>query len=465
VDVDVVVVGAGIAGLRAADRLRAAGREVRVVEARERVGGRMENGLLPAETGAAEGTVVELGGQWIGPTQDRMYELVEDLGLELFATYNEGEHLLRFGGRTRRVASHRGAVPKLSPFALADLLQARTRLERLARRIPLDAPWEADGARALDGRTFESWIQANVHTATARRFLRLVCEALFSTESTDLSLLHVLFYVHSGTDLDTLISVDRGAQQHRIVGGSVRIAEELAARLGDRVQLGTPVRLVRHRGGGGGSGDTEVAVTTDDGGVITARRAIITLPPTLAGRLVYDPALPSWRDQLTQRVPAGSIIKVYAVYDRPFWRDDGLTGQTVADVGPVKLTFDNSPPSGTPGVLMGFAEGQDGRRLARLTQAERRELVIACFVRSFGPRAARPTAYLERDWMAEEYTRGCYGGHFTPGVLTAFGHALRPHIGPLHWAGAETAEVWNGYLEGAVRSADRATAEVLAALR
>jgi monoamine oxidase len=465
VDVDVVVVGAGIAGLRAADRLVAAGLDVRVLEARDRVGGRMENGPLPPETGAADGTVVELGGQWIGPTQDRMYELVEDLGLEVFETYNEGQHLLHFGGRTRRVASHRGAVPKLSPFALADLLQAGVRLERLARRIPLDAPWEADGARALDGRTFESWLQANVRTATARRFLRLVCEALFSTESTDLSLLHVLFYVHSGTDLETLISVDRGAQQHRIVGGSVRIAEALAVRLGDRVQLRTPVRRVRHRDAGAGGGGTEVAVATDEGDVVTARRAILTLPPTLAGRLVYEPALPSWRDQLTQRVPAGSIIKVHAVYDRPFWRDEGLTGQAVADVGPVKLTFDNSPPAGTPGVLMGFAEGQDGRRLARLPPAERRALVLGCLGRSFGPRASRPTAYLERDWMAEEYTRGCYGGHFTPGVLTAFGHALRPPIGPLHWAGAETSDVWNGYLEGAVRSADRATSEVLAALR
>jgi monoamine oxidase len=461
VDADVIVVGAGLSGLRTAQRLLHAGLRVQVLEARDRVGGRTENRLLPPEAGAPPGSAIELGGQWIGPTQDRMYELVDELGLSTFETYNEGEHLVHFGGRTTRMANHRGAVPKLSPFALADLLQAQLRLDRLAARIPLEAPWEAANARSLDGRTFESWVRANVHTSTGRRFIRLLCEALFSTESTDLSLLHVLFYVHSGTDLDTLISVDRGAQQHRIVGGSARIAEELAARLGDAVRLGVPVRRVATRGQGMA---TEVAVTTEDGEVVTARRVVVTLPPTLAGRLVYEPALPSWRDQLTQRVPAGSIIKLYAVYDRPFWRDEGLTGQVVSDTGPVKLTFDNSLPGAEPGILMGFAEGQDGRRLARLDPRARREAVLTALTRYFGPRAAAPVAYLEKDWMAEEYSRGCYGGHFTPGVLTGFGHALRAPVGPIHWAGAETATVWNGYLEGAVRSGERAAAEVLAAL-
>jgi monoamine oxidase len=188
----------------------------------------------------------------------------------------------------------------------------------------------------------------------------------------------------------------------------------------------------------------------------------VSLPPTLAGRLVYSPALPSWRDQLTQRLPAGSVIKLYLVYDEPFWRADGLTGQAASDEGPVKVMFDNSPPSGTPGVLMGFMEGMDGRVWARRSADERRAAAVECAVRYFGERARSPREYLERDWMAEEHSRGCYGAHFTPGVWTAYGPALRAPVGRIHWAGAECSSVWNGYMEGAVRSGEQAADDILA---
>jgi monoamine oxidase len=204
-----------------------------------------------------------------------------------------------------------------------------------------------------------------------------------------------------------------------------------------------------------------VRVVLRDGTDVTGSHVIVTLPPTLAGRLDYEPALPSWRDQLTQRLPAGSVIKVYAAYDEPFWRADGLNGQAASDRGPVKVTFDNSPPSGTPGVLMGFLEGNEAREWARRSPEERRDAVLGCFARYFGPRALAPTEYVERDWMAEELTRGCYGAHFTPGVWTAYGHALREPVGRIHWAGAECSPVWNGYMEGAVRSGEATAAAVL----
>jgi monoamine oxidase len=455
VDVDVIVLGAGLAGLVTARHLVAAGHEVLVLEARDRVGGRLEHGEL------TDGTPVELGGQWIGPTQDRMAELVDELGLASFPAHNDGEVLLLLGGRRARMASHRGAIPPLSPFVLADLAQAQARLERLARQVPLDAPWEAPRARVHDARTFESWIRSNVHTRLGREYFRLLTEAVFAAEPRDLSLLHALFYVHAGGDLDTLINTDRGAQERRIVGGSARIAEELARQLGDRVRLGSPARAIAQRSSGDDGG---VEVEVAGGERIAACRVVVTLPPTLAGRLVYEPALPPWRDQLVQRLPAGSVSKCFAVYDDPFWRDEGCNGTSIADVGPVKLTFDNSPPGGRPGVLLGFTEGDDARRMSRLTPAERRDAVLACFVRAFGPRAAEPREYLERDWAAEPYTRGCYGAHFTPGTWTTFGPALREPVGAIHWAGAETATVWNGYMEGAVRSADRVAAEVLTAL-
>jgi monoamine oxidase len=201
-----------------------------------------------------------------------------------------------------------------------------------------------------------------------------------------------------------------------------------------------------------------------DGSVFEADRVIVTLPPTLAGRLEYAPALPAWRDQLTQRLPAGSVIKLHVVYDEPFWRDQGLTGQAASDTGPIKVTFDNTPPQGRPGILVGFMEANDGRIWGRRSQAERRDAAVDCMVRYFGPRAATPLEVVERDWMAEEFSRGCYGAHFTPGVWTAYGPALRAPVGRLHWAGAECAPVWNGYMEGAVRSGEATADDVIAAL-
>ena len=446
----VIVVGAGLAGLSAARRLVTQGFEVTVLEARDRVGGRTEGAVT------ADGTSIELGGQWVGPTQDRMYELIAELGLETFPTYNEGQTLVRLGGKTMRMAPKRGAVPKLNPFVLADLAQGMARFNRAAKTVSLDEPWMSKEAKLLDGQTFETWIRSHLHTPTGREYFRVACEAVFSTESTDLSALHALFYAHSGTDLDTLLGVDRGAQQDRVVGGTIRIAETMAAQLGDRVRLNTPVRRIVHDGDG-------VRVETTSGEVLEGHRVIVTLPPTLAGRLEYSPALPSWRDQLTQRLPAGSVVKLYCVYPEPFWRADGLNGQAASDEGPVKVTFDNTPPSGTPGILVGFMEANDGRTWVRRPHAERRQAAIDCFVRYFGSQAADPVEYLERDWMAEEYSRGCYGAHFTPGVWTAFGHALREPVGRIHWAGAECSPVWNGYMEGAVRSGE-STADQIARL-
>lgn len=453
-DQPVIVIGAGLAGLSAARRLLGSGHDVVVLEARDRVGGRTEGGHT------ADGTPIELGGQWIGPTQNRMYELVDELGLETFPTWNEGQLLIQLGGKTSRMASHKGAVPKLNPFALADLAQGLARFTRLANRISLDEPWTSPDARKLDGQTFETWIQRNLRTSTGRAYFRVACEAVFSAESTDLSALHALFYAHSGTDFETLLAVDQGAQQDRIVGGSVRIAEALAEVVraqGATIHLDQAVQTIQHGPGG-------VEVTCRNGSSYTGSHVIVTLPPTLAGRVQYDPPLPSWRDQLTQRLPAGSVIKLYAIYPEPFWRADGLNGQAASDEGPVKVTFDNSPPSGTPGVLMGFMEAGDGRTWARRTLEERRSAAIGCFVRYFGPKAADPVEYVERDWMDQEFSRGCYGAHFTPGVWTAYGEALRTPIGPIHWAGAECSPVWNGYMEGAVRSGER-TADDVAALR
>ena len=451
---DVIVIGAGLAGLAASRELLSSGRSVRILEARDRVGGRTMGGRT------ADGQWLELGGQWIGPTQDRMYRLVEELGLATVPTYNDGATLIKLGGSLSRMGTRKGAVPKLNPFALADLAQGLARFAWLAHRVDLSEPWRTPEAARLDSQTFATWITRNLRTRAGRGYFEVACEAVFAAEPADISLLHAAFYAKSGVDLETLMAVDRGAQQDRIDGGSVLVSDRLAEELGAEgapVTLGAVARSIRQRLDG-------VDVATRDGRVFSAGRVLVTVPPTLAGRLEYEPPLPPWRDQLTQQVPMGSVIKLYAVYETPFWRDEGLSGQVGSDTGPVKVTFDNGPPGYDKGILLGFLEGEEGRVWSRRSAAERRDAFVECLVGYFGERARHPIEYLEQDWSAEEFSRGCYGAHFAPGVWTAYGPALREPVGRIHWAGAEYASVWNGYMEGAVRSGEATAREVLAAL-
>jgi monoamine oxidase len=448
-EADVLVVGAGLAGLTTARELAAAGRSVIVLEARDRVGGRIVNHPV------GDGKIVEMGGQWTGPGQDRLLALAAEMGVTTFPTYDDGTNVLHFNSRR---GTYSGSIPRISPLVLADVGRAQARLESLARRVPTDAPWTARRALDWDGQTFQTWIRRNAASRSARMLLTLATEAVFGCEPGDLSLLHVLFYAHSAGSFQRLIGTSGGAQQDRFAGGSQLIAERMAGRLGDAtLRLSQPVTGITV------SGD-RVSCTTP-GGSFAGRRVVVSVPPTLAGRISYEPALPGWRDQLTQRAPMGSVIKCQVLYDEPFWRAEGLSGQATGDGEGSRIVFDNSPPDGSPGILLAFLEGDEARRLGRVSERDRRRAVVDSLARYFGPKAAKPAGYLELDWQQERWSGGCYGTLFGPNAWTRYGQALRDPVGPIHWAGTETATIWAGYMDGAVQSGQRAAAEVLSRLR
>jgi monoamine oxidase len=446
--VDVVIIGAGVAGLVAAREILRRGHEVVVLEARNRVGGR----LLTEEL--CDGVPIEMGGQWVGPRQHRVLALIEELGLSTFPTHTSGRHILELGNSR---STYTGRIPLFNPLAMADVGRAQWALRRAARKIPLDAPWTASGGDRLDGQTFATWLDRRLHTEGGHAIMRMATEAIFAAGPQDISALWALFYVHAAGGLDALINVAGGAQQDRIVGGSQRIALTMAEELADRVVLKTPITAIDWTPSG-------VVLHSAAGTTHHARRAIVAIPPPLAARIRFKPALPTDRDQLVQRMPMGRVIKINVGYPEPFWRADGLSGQANSGSRPLGTVFDNTPPTGSPGVLVGFLEGRHADFASKLSPEERRRTVLADLVAYFGESAANPIAYLERDWAAEEYTRGCYGAFAAPMTLTRFGPALRTPIGPLHWAGTETATVWAGYIDGAIQSGQRSADEATQSL-
>jgi monoamine oxidase len=458
--VDVAIVGAGFAGLTAAIELHRHGKSVVVLEARKRVGGRALNHHLGG------GEVSEAGATFVGPTQGHIIALAKRFGVSRFPTYDVGDNVyFRDGIRlTYSDKSPTGIVPP-DPTIAPDAAAVVTQLDEMSTEVPVDAPWNASNASEWDGQTLESWARSHSSYSANKNFRRLVAVAtrpIFGADPREISFLFTLFYIaasgderHPGT-FERNFSTRNGAQMWRFHGGSQLITQRMANRLGHRVVLGSPVKRIVQR--------QHHVVVHSARRDVRAKRVIVAVPPTLAGRIHYYPELPTGRDQLTQRMPQGTLIKVAAVYDKPFWREDGLNGTALSLNGPVNATFDDSPPDGKPGVVFGFVGGDAARGFTRMTPAERRAAVITNFKQFFGPKAGRPREYFETNWTREQWTRGCPVAVPGPGVLVAYGPALRRPIGRIHWAGTETSTYWNGYMDGAVRSGERAAKEILAEL-
>jgi monoamine oxidase len=450
--VDTVVVGAGISGLVTAHRLARHGRSVLVVEARDRVGGRVLNHALP------HGHTIESGGAFIGPTQTHIAALAESLGVRTFDEYVDGQSV--YVSSTLGRMTYQGTVPP-DPTILPDAALLQTRIDQYASELDVAAPWRHPMAETWDRMTLAEYIRQNCANADGiNRLIRCWTQPGFGADPEELSFLYVVWYcacsgdrTHPGTFERSGDTAD-GAQQKRFVGGSQLVPLRLARQLGDAVVLGAPVHRIVQR--------HDHAVVHTGRGAVRARSVVVAVPPPLVLDIDWEPHLPADRRALMRRLDLGELMKCDAVYRTPFWRKAGLNGFGIADSGAVRAAFDNCPRDGDPGVLLAFVGGGTWREYGLETRAKRRRAVLEGFATMFGDQALHPVDYVEHDWTHERWTTGGPVAIYAPEVMTSVGHTIRTPFRHVHWAGTETATYWTGYMDGAVRAGGRAADEVLA---
>ncbi len=447
--VDAVVVGAGISGLSAARKLRARGARVLVVEARDRVGGRVLNHHLRA------GGVIEAGGAFVGPTQDRILRLADQLGVKTFKEYVEGDNVYIKNGHR---STYTGTVPP-DPSILVDAALLQTRIDNMAAAIDVDAPWDHPKAAEWDAMTVKDWVARQTLSTDTDSLLKCYFQPSWGSDAGNVSVLFLAWFIATAGNESNVGTFERssstagGAQDSRFKLGSQMVPIRMARELGDRVALRAPVRRIVQRDGW--------AHVHTDRGTVRAKRVIVACPPPLVLDIDWHPQLPQRRRHLLANMPMGKLMKCDAVYETPFWRADGLSGSGLSHSGATRVVFDNTPAGGAPGVLLAFVGGSTWRQYGRLPRAERKRAVLEGFAEMFGEQALHPIEYTEHDWTLEPWTTGGPIALPRPGLISTHGSEIRRPFGRVHWAGTETSTYWSGFMDGAVRAGERAAREVL----
>lgn len=442
---DVVICGGGLSGMTAAWRLVQAGKSVAVLEASDRLGGR----TLTRK--GSDGAALDLGAQYVGPSQTRILNLAAELGIAVFKGYGPGDGLLDYQGRRFRLPD--GAFA-LADADLEEFGRVTAAINALAAQVPLDAPQNAPKARAWDAVTMRSWITENVQSPLVAAFVKLTVTALLGVSPDEISLLFFAYYVRHGDSFEMLISTRDGAQDSRFVGGAQQFSQRLAKRLpAGAVHLESPVSKIIQRAAG---------VEVYAGAIsIVANQVIVAMPPGAADRILFDPPLPTARRELQVRSPMGRYMKIIASYDRAFWKDAGLNGEALNLSGYLFGVFDESEPAAGSHALLGFAAADKLIELRALGSTERRGRILGEFASFFGEAALKPSDYLEYDWDDDHWIGGGPVICPPPGTLSRVGAALRDPVGRIHWAGTEAAPKWTGYLDGAVRAGEAAAKAVI----
>ncbi|KAF3046114.1 hypothetical protein E8E12_011181 [Didymella heteroderae] len=455
--VDVAIIGAGLSGLTAARDLLHAGKSVVVLEARDRVGGKVYNHPL------ANGGVTEVGAEFVGHTQDKVLGMISDLGLQTFYTYSQGQSVL-WRNNTRHVFTPDpalGGAPPVDPSSLVQIATAQAQLDQWAAELNTSAPWTHAQAAKWDSQTFDDYISQYANHADARFVLTTACKAIFAGEPKEMSLLYVLAYIAAAGNettvgtLGRLIAVKDGAQESRVVGGTGLIPQRLADKVGyNHIILNAPVSSIVKTGKG--------YRVCSRAGTVIAKNVVLAMAPPLLRQISFEPALPSTRQKLNEQMKMPALGKGIAIYETPFWRSsENLSAQVQSDAGSVGVTFDSTPEDASFGAILGFILGDEMRAIDKLSVAEGQSKIVPDYVRYYGRQAANVTEFVLFRWDLEEWSRGGPVAVAPPNVLTKYGSTLRQTVGGLHFAGTETSEYWTGYMDGAIRSGERVAREIL----
>lgn len=440
---DCIVIGAGLAGLITARNLHRSGHNVLVIEAQERIGGRMHGRYLPS------GQWIDRGGQWVGPTHTQFLALLDEYSVRRFPSPVEGQKVLVFDGQRYEFNGFfqgfpEGDVPGVSEAEWLDAMEAWDRFDALSKALPAGHPRRDEQNKKLDGDTFARWIEENTQTPFGRWYFSYMARAvgyLGPAEPNQVSLLHVLWGQNCAPQSEH-------PEAELLHGGAGQIPQKIAAELEDRIRLGEPVLRISYD-------DAGVEVETAKGR-FAAKFAVVAMPPHLAGRMIYEPPMPPLREQLTQRVPMGCCAKILISYHRPFWREKGLAGIGFGNGQWIELCADSSDPETGVGVIATFVVGDRYRRWRSMNEGDRQSAVLSDLAIYFGDEALSPSTYDEVDWPSEPWTGGAYSAFMPPGVWTSLGEALTTSVGRIHWAGTEMADRWPGFFEGAVQTGETA---------